>query len=148
MILGCSYLPAVGIIDSEEFLGRSNALWALWNNNSTSVFHVMKWKRILLRFLFFKNANNNPIFWGKRCILYVEIIEFLGLGGFLGCTLSMWNFPGQGLNTHHSSNSSHSSDNAGSLTTRPPGNSQTFCIFNSSLQSLHSEAIVGSHGDM
>ena len=34
-----------------------------------------------------------------------------------GCTLDMQMFPGQGLNLHHSS------DNVGSLTTRPPGNS-------------------------
>ena len=34
----------------------------------------------------------------------------------------MWKFPGQGLNPHHSSDQSHSSDNARSLTTRPPAN--------------------------
>ena len=33
------------------------------------------------------------------------------------CTCDVWKFPGQGLNL------SHSSDSAGSLTTRPPGNS-------------------------
>ena len=36
---------------------------------------------------------------------------------FFGCTYGMWKFPGQGSNLRHSSN------NAGSLTARPPGNS-------------------------
>ena len=35
----------------------------------------------------------------------------------------MKKFPGQGWNPHYSSNQNHSSDNAGSLTPRPPGNS-------------------------
>ena len=38
-------------------------------------------------------------------------------------TCSMQKFPGQGSSHHHSSNPSHSCDNAGSLTIRPPGNS-------------------------
>lgn len=33
---------------------------------------------------------------------------------------STWNFPDQGRNVSHSSDLKHSSDNAGSLTTRPP----------------------------
>ena len=41
---------------------------------------------------------------------------------FFCCTLSIWKFLGQGLNP------SHSSDIAGSLTTRPPGNSQAEAI--------------------
>ena len=36
---------------------------------------------------------------------------------------SMWKFLGQGSNLCHKRHRSHSSDNAGSLTTRPPGNS-------------------------
>ena len=43
---------------------------------------------------------------------------------FFGPAHSMQNSPGQALNTYHSSNQSHSTDNARSLTTRPPGNSQ------------------------
>ena len=35
---------------------------------------------------------------------------------FFGCTCGMWKFLGQGLNSHHSSNQSHSGDNTGSLT--------------------------------
>ena len=35
----------------------------------------------------------------------------------------MGKFPGRELNPHFSSNQSHSSDNAGSFTARPPGNS-------------------------
>lgn len=41
-------------------------------------------------------------------------------------THSMPKFQGQGLNPHHSSDSSQCSDNAGSLTVRPPGNSKRF----------------------
>ena len=39
---------------------------------------------------------------------------------FCAHTLGMWKLPGQGLNQNHSC------DNAGSLTTRPPGNSLDF----------------------
>ena len=45
---------------------------------------------------------------------------------FFGRTHGMQKFPGQGTNP------SHSSDNAKSLTTRPPGNSQTYATFSSS----------------
>ena len=38
---------------------------------------------------------------------------------FFGCACTMWKFPGQGSNLRHSS------DNAESLTTKPPENSQT-----------------------
>ena len=38
----------------------------------------------------------------------------------------MQKFPGQGSNTHHSSDPNHSSDNTRSLTLRPPGNSQMY----------------------
>ena len=34
---------------------------------------------------------------------------------FFGCSHSIWKFPGQGSNLHHSKDPSHSSDNAGSL---------------------------------
>ena len=43
-------------------------------------------------------------------------------------------FLGQGLNLHHNSNQSHSSDNTGSLVTRPPRNSLIITI-------LHQEAL-------
>lgn len=39
-----------------------------------------------------------------------------------GCAQGMWKFLGWGLNLHHSGDPSHSSDNAQSLLTRPPGN--------------------------
>ena len=42
---------------------------------------------------------------------------------FFDHTQGMWKCPGQGWNPRHSSDSSLSSDNAGSLTTRPSGNS-------------------------
>ena len=42
---------------------------------------------------------------------------------------SMWKFPGRELNPFHSSDPSHGSDNIGSLTAMPPGNSpMTFNI--------------------
>ena len=37
-------------------------------------------------------------------------------------------FPSQGLNPHHSSDMSYSSDNIRSLTTRPPRDSQAHCL--------------------
>ena len=51
-----------------------------------------------------------------------------------GHTHGIHKFLGQGLNLCHSSNPSHSSDNAGSLTSRPTRNSQNFhflfvCLF-------------------
>ena len=41
----------------------------------------------------------------------------------------MTKFPGHGLNLSHSCNQSHSSDNCGFLTVRPPGNSQDILLF-------------------
>ena len=35
---------------------------------------------------------------------------------FFGCAYGMWKFQGQGMNPHHSSNPSHCSDKASSLT--------------------------------
>ena len=46
------------------------------------------------------------------------------------CTRGMQKLPGHGLKLSHRSDLSHSSDNAGSLTTRPPGNSQIFMFLN------------------
>ena len=43
---------------------------------------------------------------------------------FLAVPVACRSFPGQGSNWHHSSNQSPSSDNVGTLTTRPPGNSR------------------------
>lgn len=42
---------------------------------------------------------------------------------FFGHSHSMWKFPGPGSNLCHSSGPSLSSDNTGSSTSRPPGNS-------------------------
>ena len=48
----------------------------------------------------------------------------LGVFSFFSfdCAHSIRKFPGQGLNLSQSSDSSHSSDNARSVTARPPGN--------------------------
>lgn len=58
-----SLLSAVGVIGSEEFAEASDNLTIFKSfetmNNSPLVFHVMKWKRIPLRFLSFKNTNNS-----------------------------------------------------------------------------------------
>ena len=53
---------------------------------------------------------------------------------FFGCPHGMWNFPGQGSNSHHSTGPSHSSDNAGPSTTRPPGNSRNGFLTSSFLR--------------
>ena len=49
---------------------------------------------------------------------------FLSFLYFGGCARSMQKFLGQGLNLHHSSDLSHSRDNARPLTPRPSGNSK------------------------
>lgn len=49
--------------------------------------------------------------------------QFFVLFFFFDCAHGMLKFPGQGSNSRHSSDPSHSGDNARSLTTRPPGNS-------------------------
>lgn len=43
---------------------------------------------------------------------------------FFGCTYGLWKCPGQGLNSHHSSNLSSCSDHTGSFPTAPLGNSK------------------------
>ena len=48
-----------------------------------------------------------------------------------GCTHGTWKFLGQGLNLCHSRDPSHSSDNAGSLTTRLSGNSWRVFLYHS-----------------
>ena len=49
---------------------------------------------------------------------------------FFGHSRGIWKFLGQGSNLSHSSDPSHTSDNARSLTTRPPENSSiTFFFF-------------------
>ena len=52
---------------------------------------------------------------------------------FFGFTHGMQKFLGQGSNLSYSSNPSYSRDNAGSLTTRPPGNSLLSYYFKSPL---------------
>ena len=54
-----------------------------------------------------------------------------------GHTHCMRKFPGQGSNPHHSSNPSHRSDNTGSLTHGPPGNSGIIYSF---VPNKHSES--------
>ena len=49
-------------------------------------------------------------------ISFVFPTQFLFFFSFFSCTHGMQKFPGQGSNPYHRSNSSHSSDNAGSLT--------------------------------
>ena len=53
--------------------------------------------------------------------LYAKKLNFYLI--FCGHAHGMWKFPGQGLNLYHSSDLSHCGDNAGSLTTTPPGKS-------------------------
>ena len=56
--------------------------------------------------------------WSSKQIVCMWVFLFLFV-----LTHGMQNFQGQRLNPCHSSDMSHSSDNPGSLTTRPPGNS-------------------------
>ena len=65
---------------------------------------------------------------------------FLFFFFFCGCTHGMQKFPGQGLNPIHSSDFSCCSDNARSLTTRPPGNSHN--VFQIRFILLNSENIL------
>ena len=51
--------------------------------------------------------------------------ECTGFLFFSSCTRGMQSFLGQGWNPHHGSDLSLSSEDAGSLTTRPPGSSLT-----------------------
>lgn len=44
------------------------------------------------------------------------------------CACGMWKFPGQELNLHHRNDSSHCSDNTGSLTYMPQRNSWFFLL--------------------
>ena len=56
--------------------------------------------------------------WNQRhnCAFPFFLYLFHSFFFFFGHTHSMWKFPGQGWNLYHSSNWSHSRDNAGSLT--------------------------------
>ena len=69
---------------------------------------------------------------------HINRMHFVCLFVF-GQTHGMWKFLGQGLKLSHSSNPSHSSDNAESLTVRPPGNSkQNFLNLQVLLKVFHS----------
>ena len=58
------------------------------------------------------------------CVDFGIVSLVLGFcGGFFGCAHGMQKFLSQALNLSHNSDLSHCSDNAVSLTTRPPGNS-------------------------
>ena len=48
---------------------------------------------------------------------------FFFFGGGRTRAHSVWKFPGQKMNPRHRRDLNHSSDNTGSLTSRPPGNS-------------------------
>ena len=64
--------------------------------------------------------------WGVfRAVAVVIIMVVYLFFSFGGCPHSMWKFLGQVLSSHHSSDLSHNSKTAGSLTTRLPGNSET-----------------------
>lgn len=90
----------------------------------------MHWKifKIILispTFSFLTNRKISGITYDKKWwvnnIVFVLFCFVLGQGWVLG----MWKFPGQGSNT------SHSSDNSESLTTRPPRDFHhgSFCLF-------------------
>ena len=55
--------------------------------------------------------------------LFIRVKNLSVIELFFGCTHSMQKFPGQGSDSCHSSNLSHGSNNARSLTAKPLGNS-------------------------
>ena len=68
------------------------------------------------------------ISWTKTLRHFWIFVLLLFLGGgvclfLFGHAYGMWKFLGQGSNPCHSSDPSHHSNSAGTLTTRPPGNS-------------------------
>ena len=60
-------------------------------------------------------------------ILFWELLYFFF---FFGCAHGIWTFPGQGSNLSHSSDPSHCSDSARSLTHCATRELQDFCILN------------------
>ena len=69
------------------------------------------------------NFHLHSMYGLKSCFLESgPMTKKKNFGGFFAHTHSMWIFPGQESNPSHGSNLSHSSDNAESLTTKPPGN--------------------------
>ena len=74
-------------------------------------------------------------FWGINPCYQVPWLYFY-FCLFFCCACGMWKFLGQRLNLCHRSDLSHSSDNVGFLTARPPGNSSCtfvyalFCFIN------------------
>ena len=120
---------------------HSDLIYTLWNDHhDNSNYHLSSFKVITGSSLLTQQVKD-PAF----SLLWIELL--------LWCRSDLWprnfrmlwahspqncnnlitffgggvqKFPGQALNSYHCSNSSHSSDNARSLTTRPPGNSQQY----------------------
>ena len=61
--------------------------------------------------------------WLRLLKMNYSKVSLLFIYLFWPCPVGLWNFLGQETNLCHNSNQSHSSDNAGSLISRPPGNS-------------------------
>ena len=85
------------------------------------------------RICFHCTMTGNPLFLMLCFTVYLILTTFINLFSlllllFFGCIHGTWMFLGQGLNLCHSSNLSHSSDNAGSLTCCAKVNSYPFCF--------------------
>ena len=61
--------------------------------------------------------------------LLFKNVSFFKKNFIFGCACSMWKFPDQGSNLHHSSDPSHCSDNARSLTSCPTRELQRMFLY-------------------
>ena len=73
-----------------------------------------------------QSVHHAPTVLGSTTASICALIFNSKISFSFGHAQGMQKFLGQGLNLCHSSNPSHSSDNAGSLVTRPPANSKNF----------------------
>ena len=75
----------------------------------------------------------------QRSFSFPHFFSFFFL---FSCTCGIQKFPDQGLNPHHSSDSSHSNDNTGSLTTRLPWSSHSLFFILSYGSDFHYSSLL------
>ena len=102
-----AYIAATAIQDLNCICNLHYSLWQRWILNPRS--KARDWTCTLTDTSRVLNTLNHS---GNASISTLKV----GILFFFGCAHGMWKFPGQG------SNLSHIRDDAGSLTTRPPGN--------------------------
>ena len=89
----------------------------------------------------FQQPRTHPVPRFAQSVHFSEMKH--STSAFAGCARGLLKFPMQGLNLYHSSDLSHSSDNAGSLTARPLGNSYFGFFFAET--TLFRLSIIGWH---